>query len=152
MFNIQNILQDAQHKFPYATLYIYLTGYLLLRNVGLLFEPRLFPNAVQNKLLQHLVWFSIHRYGTRFIRMLELPMTPFHSCKHPSVIFKHLDYFPDFISVHIYYYTKAKVVIFLLLNKFLLINVSRLFQDSLLTESFFVFLHIKSNLRVNITV
>ena len=73
-----------------------------LTGAATLTPPCLFKNTVQKKLIKYLAFRTPYRDLTRFIGMLVLPMvTGLTPLKYPSVSFKHLDYFLNFITFHI---------------------------------------------------
>ena len=80
--------------------------------VEVLLPTCLVPDAIKKKLIQHFIFLTSNRYGSRLGRMLELSMVTLGSRQIPTIFLQHLQNIFDFVLFHIkeLLFDNAKVV------------------------------------------
>ena len=69
--------------------------------VEVLLPTCLVPDAIKKKLIQHFIFLTSNRYGSRLGRMLELSMVTLGSRQIPTIFLQHLQNIFDFVLFHI---------------------------------------------------
>ena len=75
-----------------------------------LFPTCLFPYTVEQKLIQNITLFTIHRYGSGFYRMVQLPMVSTGPHNKPSVLFEQVQDLSHTIPSHFNNSQRYKII------------------------------------------